>query len=470
MLNYNLKLNNFFGTTIAPLQMPINNNFLSERKFSITRSGKFHEICPVCPCCGSMSIIHNGNDKCKSKLIKELGLEVKRGKFECKKCGKTWTTRCEDIESFVKQYKQLIAAAVFNLCCNEVSLDKISEHISIIFGKNISHEWVRQLYLNAARTIEQKKALSSSGIFNYDEQYIEVNGKVKARIVVIDAVLKDVIFDETVEDSKIETLKDKLNMKMLPYKKEAFVVDLARGYPKMLMDIFPNVKIQWCIFHLNKIILHDFEHCKKKSIYGNKVLPLQELYYQYLLLNLFFNHEAELQFLRRQIIKLTERKDLLKRCKCYEGSGIISRYELQLISEFSEYRRSLKKNRRKNKFKFLLRQSQEETLNLLAELERRVSIFPKNIQERIKKIRKNLGNLTLFQENPLVPPTNNNIEQYYSVTLQKTEKKRFRSKESIELKLKIVREKWNQTLQKLKFNFLEFLRLFAKISFLFAPT
>ena len=162
MINYNSSLNNFFGTTFAQSQTQVNANISSEKKFSITRSGKFHEIDPVCPDCGFMSIVHNGNDMCKSRIIKELGLCIKKGKFKCKRCRRTWTTNYKDAKLFVKQYKQLITAEVFSLCCNNISLDKITEHISIIFGRKISYEWARQLYLNAARIMGQKKALSTS--------------------------------------------------------------------------------------------------------------------------------------------------------------------------------------------------------------------------------------------------------------------------------------------------------------------
>ena len=156
--------------------------------------------------------------------------------------------------------------------------------------------------------------------------------------------------------------------------------------------------------------------------------------------------------------------------KSYEKEDLISFYEMKLISEFKEFRKSLKKHRRKYQNKYLLRRNKQETLELLGKLEKEISFFPKQVQKRIKRIKKNLDKLTLFQENPLVPPTNNTLEQYYSATLQKTEKKRFRCKESLHLKLKIVREKWNQTLGNLKFDFLEFLQLFAKIHYFFGIT
>lgn len=470
MVEYNTRLNNFFGAQVVPLQTQKIAKSQQETKFSISISGKFHEINPVCPCCGSRSITHNGNDECKSKIIKQLGLLIKKGKFKCKNCPKTWTTNYEDAELFVQQYKQLINTEVFQLCTYGVSLDKIARHITTMFGKGISHEWVRQLYIKCAKIIEQKKVLGSSGIFNYDEQYPKVNGKTYVRAVVIDAVTKKVIFDEKVEDSRIETLKDKLNMKLLPYNKEAFIVDFARGYPKMLRDLFPQAKIQFCIFHLNKLILADFERSKRFSKAGRKLLPLQEIYNLYFILNIFMDHEAEKQFLQRKLKELTRWNEIFKDYRIYEEAPTISYYEIKLISEFKEFRKGLKKNRRKHKKKYLIKKTKEESLKILEKLEKELNLFPKKIQKRIKRIRKNIDCLTLFQENPLIPPTNNNIEQYYAATLQKTEKKKFRSNQSLQIKLKILREKWNHTLGDIKFNFIEFLQLFARMKCFFGIT
>lgn len=469
MIEYNSRLNNFFGARVAPLETQITANFHQEKRYNINLSGKFHEINPVCSCCGSRSILHNGNDKCKSKFIKELGLTIKKGKFKCKKCSHTWTTRYKDAELFVQQYKQLVYIEVFQLCTLDISYDNVAEHIITMFGKKISREWVRQIYIKCTKTIERKKVLNCSGIFNYDEQYLEVNGKTYVRIVVIDAVTKKVIFDEKSENSRIETLKDKLNMKLLPYTKEAFIIDLARGYPKMLSELFPNIKVQLCIFHLNKLIIADFKGSKKLNKYGKKVLPLQELYNQYLLLDLFMNHEVEKQFLKKQLKKLDKRNELFKEYNFTEKT-IISFYEMRLISEFNEFRKGLKKNRRKHKKKYLLKRTKDETMENLKKLEAEIGFFPKQVQKRIKKIRKDIDKFTLFQENPLVHPTNNNIEQYYAATLQKTEKKKFRSNQGLETKLKILREKWNQTLNNLKFNLVGFLQLFAKMQCYFKIT
>jgi hypothetical protein len=464
MIEYNTRLNNFFGVTLRSLQKQVSAAVKQESRFSISCSGKFHEIHPVCLLCGSMAVVDNGNEKCKSKVIRELGLVIKRGKCKCKRCGNTWTTHYEEAEFFVQQYKRLIRTTVFHLCTCDLSLDAIAEHVLTVFGKQISHEWVRQIYISCAKEIEQKKVLRSSGIFDYDEQYLKLSGKSRVRVVVIDAVSRKVIFDETAENDQIETLKDKLRMRMLPYRKEVFIVDMAKGYPKMLKELFPDAKIQWCIFHLNqRIVDEDCRSLKKLNQYGKNVLPVLQEYNLYLLLNIFFNHDVEIRFLKRQLEKLDNHGEMLKGCGCYDESmQIISAYEMRLLSEFYEFRKSLKKNRRKHD-KYLLRRDKEETTAILQKLEKEISFFPKELQKRIRKIIKDIDKFTVFQDDPRVPPTNNNIEQYYSATLQKTEKKRFRSEDSINTKLKIVREKWNQTMEKLNFNFIGFLQLFAKL-------
>lgn len=472
MIEYDSKLNNFFGGVVVKSLKRVKLSNVPERRFAIRADGKFHEIDPLCPRCDSMDVVDNGNDKCKSKIVRKFGLVIKRGKCKCNSCGNTWTVRCKDVERLIQQYKQLIKMTVFPLVVFGVSLDKVVEYVAAVFNEKISYEWVRQLYINTAKTVEQKKVLQTSGIFHYDEQWVKVNGKKYFRVVVLDAVTNSVIFDETVEDSKVETLKDKLRMRMLPYRKEVFIVDLRKGYPDMLKELFPKVKIQWCLFHLNQLIIDDFKASKKLNKYGKKVLPLQELYNQYLMFNPFLNHGVELSFLRRQLKKLDQHKECLKGCGVYkaEDTTLIGFYEMKLIQEFTEFRKGLKKNRKKHKYKYLLRRGKEESIELFEKIWKEITLFPKKVQSRIRKIRKNWDKFTQFQENPLVPPTNNAVEQYYSATMQKTEKKKWRSTTSLNLKLKIAREKWNQTIENLKFNFLNFLQLFAKIHYFFAPT
>ena len=91
---------------------------------------------------------------------------------------------------FVQQYKELSEqkySLFAHLMFHWIILMCISKECLV---KTISHEWVRQIYLDSAEKIEEKKCLAAQAFFNYDEQHQFVNGKSCVRIVVIDAVTK----------------------------------------------------------------------------------------------------------------------------------------------------------------------------------------------------------------------------------------------------------------------------------------
>ena len=101
MIEYNSKLNNFFGSPALQIQTNFSTSKVIKFNFSIRIDGKIQVINPICPCCNSRAVVNNGNDFCKSKFIKELGLEIKRGKYKCKRCNKCWTIKFRELELFV---------------------------------------------------------------------------------------------------------------------------------------------------------------------------------------------------------------------------------------------------------------------------------------------------------------------------------------------------------------------------------
>ncbi|HII14943.1 MAG TPA: hypothetical protein HA362_01400 [Nanoarchaeota archaeon] len=93
---------------------------------------------------------------------------------------------------------------------------------------------------------------------------------------------------------------------------------------------------------------------------------------------------------------------MLKGCGCYEEeTKIIPDYEMRLLFEFYEFRKSLKKNRRKHPYKYLIRKDKTETKGILEKLETEILLFPKQVQKRIKSIIANVDKLTVFQEEAL---------------------------------------------------------------------
>lgn len=442
MLEYELKLNNFSYPGTVVIQQSKSN---SESRFYITPQNKFKQTEPICTRCNRKAI-DNGYYKNRTKLVNELGLEIKYGQYECE-CGNRWSVRCEEVDEFVARYKNIIKQLVFNLCGFGLSLDKISETVLLTFSKNISKEWIRQLFLKAASNIRQLKVTKTSGIFHYDEQVVWINGKKFFRFVIKDAVLKNVILDKKFDNLEKETVKEAIRIALAHYNVSVFITDMDLKYPDILNELYPDSKHQLCIFHLNKLILKEFIDSLGKKI------PLGQLYNMYSLFNLFFNHDKEINFLKKQLKKLSKVES--------------KEYEKQLINEFYKYRDSLKRNRRRKMGSKLKKRTKNQTLKLLSKIENEAFLYPKKLKKRIKLIRKNLDKFAVFQDNPLVPPTNNNVEHYYSSTLQKTDKKRFRSDSWLNAKLELFKARENG----LRFgvvNFFEFLVLCGKIFMLFS--
>lgn len=438
MLEHIPKLINFSYAKPVVIQQQ---KSVSENRFYITPQNKFRLEEPFCPKCNKKAT-HNGYYKNRTKFTKELGLEIKIGQYECK-CGYRWSVKYKDIDKFIKQHKHIIQTTVFNLCSSNLSLEKISKHIFLIFGDKISKEWIRQLFFEAASEVRQIRVIKTSGIFHYDEQVLKLNGKKVFRLTIRDAVFKNIILDKKFDNATKETIRGAIKIALLPYKVSFFITDLDLKYPNILKELFPRCKQQFCIFHLDKLILKDF----------GKKISLIQLHNMYSLFDLFFNHEKELCFLKRQLKKYEKTKT--------------KEYEKKLIKEFYEYRNSLKKNRRRKFGTKLKKRTKQETLELLRKIENLSFLYPKKIKKRIKNIRENLDNFTVFQENSLVPPTNNNVEHYYSNTLQKTAKKRFRSEEWLGAKLDLFRAKANGFRAK-NFDFFGFLMLCGKMFMLFS--
>ena len=90
----------------------------------------------------------------------------------------------------------------------------------------------------------------------------------------------------------------------------------------------------------------------------------------------------------------------------------------------------------------------------------------KNVRHWVDNIEKDWKHYTLFLVDKSVPPTSNFIEQYYSATLQKSEKKKFRNLDSLNEFLKIQRIKQSGTflslISVLGLNFIEIIGLFLE--------
>ena len=192
--------------------------------------------------------------------------------------------------------------------------------------------------------------------------------------------------------------------------------------------MFPNAKIQWCIFHLDKLIWKELQ-----DEFG-KNPPLCQLYNVYTLFNIFFDHSLEL-------VKLEE---LLKKFETLKTEDARSNREIEqmLRKEFSQFVKGLKKQRRRE-HKKIPRKTLEESEKIFATIIQQKNLYPQKLQDRIKYIEENWNKFTLFQRDTRVEPTNNGVEHYFAATLAKTDKKDFRSNAAVTRELTAAQAEWN---------------------------
>ena len=400
----------------------------SSQSYFASVSGKIRTVKVSCPKCGKAAYVDNGYHAVEDSVITQLGLKVLISQFCCKSCGKRWSTNREVVDELIHKEKDFVKSLMLECARAGLSFQKASALVTETTGVKYSSQYLYELYVEQLNEVKQEKFLSASGVYHYDEQFLLVNGEEKCRLTVKDAVTGKVIVDVQAENAQKETLRKVLSTALEGLLVEAFIVDMNPHYPELLKELFPKVKIQWCVFHLYKRIwkeLHDE--------FGKKI-PLTQLYNAYLLFNTFFNHSVELE-------KLNE---LMKKFETLKTKDWKSNDEVEkaLNHEFAEFVKALKKERRR-KEQNVPRRTLEESEKLFADIVAMAGLFSKKLQNRIRFIQENWARFTLFQRDSRVQPTNNGLEHYFAATLAKTKKKDFRSTATVARELNAFRAEWN---------------------------
>ena len=395
-VEYNTKLNLFCGNT------PV----------YVFPSGKIINPHECCPKCKSRDIIKNGYHDVIHHAIRALGVDAKVGQFSCKRCGHYWSTDRSIIDACIDNITRFIKSLLIGCVRSGLSLSESSNLVLEKVGKTYSEQYILELYNNAVTALKEERFNDASGIYNYDEQYVTVNGKEACRITIKDAVTNKIIADTYAPDAKKDTIKEVLTRYLVGLPVEVFIIDMCIMYPDLFHEIFPKAKIQWCIFHLYKLIWKELT-----DTYG-KNIPLHELNNAYHLFNIFFDHSPELEKL----------KGILARLDCNRTLDDKNRKDLEkgLRKEFAEFVKQLKKERRRAKIS-ISRRALQESEKLFETIYSQKVIYPKKLQKRIEHIHDNWGRFSLFQHDSRVQPTNNALEQYFASTLAKTDKLSFRS-------------------------------------------
>jgi hypothetical protein len=282
---------------------------------------------------------------------------------------------------------------------------------------------------------------SSIKIVHYDEQHPKAGRSQKYRLTLLNGISRDVIAEELSDNKSQGAIKSffSKNLKEVIEKSMPIfiVTDLGRGYAELIVEVFDGKAIhQYCVFHLNKIIANEF----------SKHAPMKDELIKYRLLNIFYDREEELDYLKKAAKEEAsinfkdekEENEWRKKAKI-RFYGFLYEQELK--------RRRARKNLRLRTY--------YESYVIMNKLLSDIHSFSIIVQKRLEKIQKDWNHFTAFQRVDDAPATNNAIENYYSTSLKGQNKKQLRTDRGINLHMKLSSMKRLNLIGKPKITFLE---------------
>ena len=196
--------------------------------------------------------------------------------------------------------------------------------------------------------------------------------------------------------------------------------------------------------HLNKLVVYDF---------GKNTSLLNE-YNKYLMLNIFYNREKELKFLKK-VLKKQEQKSFANAKEKRE-------WVREAKQKFREYLRSMENTRRRNG-KNLTQRKLFKAEGILNELLEQKLLFPHKARKRLDMIKENWEYFTAFYHVKDCPATNNAMENFYSTSLKTHRKKQMRSDKGIINHMKLSALKRARSLTEPKETLLEIFMLIKEV-------
>jgi len=385
-----------------------------------------------CPCCARI-LSRNGYNECQDKRAKGFGLLFKKGRLVCptKGCRFVFNLPQSVLKPWFSRLENFIEGIILSLRAKKVSSTGIVQHLKEIHGISFSDEYIRQKIQELTNQIKHPEPREKpSDVVVHDEQFTKIKGIDFKRISTVDANNKNVYYDKLHSDRTEETIRDvcrelKKNLKEI----RAAVIDGHTASKNAYKEVFVDILIQYCLFHFAMNVRDAY---KDEVGYGKgkSMIPLQHLIGFFSILNIFFNHDREINKLHDLQKELNENIERINN----------SNYSTEKKAEYSEdYRKKYDRKaskflrelrnarRRKHGIKLILR-TEEQAKELLgkAKLE---NVFPKTVQKQIARLEKEWVNFTHCLRDTTIPPTSNKVEQYYALTLNWVEKNNLQSKD-----------------------------------------
>lgn len=405
----------------------------SEQAFPLTiEAGVIIPDIAVCPLCNS-PLSKNGYNECQNQQAKMFGLSLKKGRLICTTTGCSFQLNLPQsaLGFWFSKLSDLLESIMLSLKTKKLSSEEIALHIKETYNLSISDEYIRvRLNKIMDQTNKPIPVEKSSGVIVHDEQFVKIKGIDLKRISAVDANNSNVYHDALHKDRTAETtISVCRELKEFVNKLRAVVMDGLTASQKAYAEVFTGILIQYCLFHFAKNVRDAY---KEEVGYGKgrSCVPLNNLIGFFCIMNIFFDHEREIIYLRGlqnelngQIERINHAQYTLTKTQEYieDTKMVYDRKATKFLCEVKKIRR------RKNGIKLTLR-TEEQALELLtkAKLE---NVFPNKVQKQIERLEKDWVHFTHCMRDNTIPPTSNKVEQFYGVTLSWVEKNNLQSKE-----------------------------------------
>ena len=385
--------------------------FPESNKYEFT-SKKVFRLKQKVICKNGHEMVHNGYNYARKK---GLG-KVRIGKQICQICEEEHHEEKGFWKSLLSRWKEAITKMIVSLRDSHVSWQAISNLMKFIIplGKD------KATYLFDEVVEQFAYTQDNYAIVHYDEQHPKKGRNQKFRLTLLNYATKQPIADELFDNKDEATIEAFLRKHLDADKEIVIITDCDRRYPSIFKRVWGNKVIhQKCLLHLNKLVVFDF---------GKNVSLLNE-YNKYLILNLFYNREKELNFLKKLLQK--EEK------KSFANAKEKKEWIKEAKQKFREYLRNMENTRRRNG-KNLTQRKLFKARDILDELLKQKVLLPKKARKRLDMIKENWEYFTAFYHIKDCPATNNALENFYSTSLKTHRKKQLRSEKGMLNHMKIA--------------------------------
>jgi len=442
----------------------------------IAKSGIIHTKRTKCDCCGQICHYNGSSNTGNHILSRSNGGFFRKGQQFCPDCERTIQVENSWIDENINSINQFIASQIISLS-EQLSEDEIVAHLKTTMNIKISKSTVHNIITKSNEKFEEIEFEYEvkERFYGYDEQFIKIDGKRAYRIVFYDLTENKVIYEKIHYKFSKKILQEILKEVFPDTKPKGFVTDMRLEYPNAFRSVFGrNIKLQFCVFHLNKLILKEYAETLK---FGNSIKwTLADQYNMYSLFNIYYNRSFELNRLKKSMshlenfkMKLTEDKVSFYvekyniKLKTYElqKRDVIKIMETKLLKSFRKMLHN-KRNLRKRRKVTLQVRSIKSATQIFERIKQQKQIYPQKIQKRIEKIEKNFEFFIASEGEVL---TNNKLEGFFGATLKKFRKKSRKSLLSFSALLKRKRARQEGMDFYRKFNIFDMAKIFTACAF-----